>query len=157
MGADGRVQALAWGCMSLLLPYAVQAAVRAAARTAWPRVPCSSTPFLPGNAICAFLWTVLTVLLLAATSAQAITWADTAWGGLRAGHRTAPPQPVFVRLEAPGEAEAAAAAKQQPKQPKQQKQPKKAKEPKQPKQPKEAKAEQGEQQQEVAVETQTVA
>lgn len=96
-------------------------------------------------------------MLVMATYAQAITWADAAWGGLRAGHRTAPPQPVFVRLEAPGEAEAAAAAaaaaaKQQPKQQKQPKQPKK------PKQPKEAKAEQEQQQQQqVAVETQTVA
>ncbi|GLC44167.1 hypothetical protein PLESTB_000900900 [Pleodorina starrii] len=41
---------------------------------------------------------------------QALTWADTTWGGLAAGHRTAEPAPVFVRLEAPGEAEAAAAA-----------------------------------------------
>ncbi|EFJ50750.1 hypothetical protein VOLCADRAFT_58186 [Volvox carteri f. nagariensis] len=41
---------------------------------------------------------------------QALSWADTAWGGLKAAHRTAEPAPVFVRLEAPGEAEAAAEA-----------------------------------------------
>ncbi|PNH09943.1 Methionine--tRNA ligase [Tetrabaena socialis] len=32
---------------------------------------------------------------------EALTWADVAWGGLRAGHRLAEPSPVFVRLEAP--------------------------------------------------------
>ncbi|KXZ49919.1 hypothetical protein GPECTOR_19g370 [Gonium pectorale] len=41
---------------------------------------------------------------------EALTWADASWGGLTAGHRTAEPAPVFVRLEAPGEAEAAAQA-----------------------------------------------
>ncbi|GFR46467.1 hypothetical protein Agub_g8043 [Astrephomene gubernaculifera] len=50
---------------------------------------------------------------------EALTWADVAWGGLKAGHRTAEPAPVFVRLEAPEEAAAAAAAaaaqQQQPK------------------------------------------
>jgi methionyl-tRNA synthetase len=47
-----------------------------------------------------------------------VTWSDTAWGQLQAGHRTADPQPVFARLDdavpyvtepAPGAAAAAAA------------------------------------------------
>jgi methionyl-tRNA synthetase len=48
-----------------------------------------------------------------------VSWSDTAWGQLQAGHRTADPQPVFARLDdtvpyvtepAPGAAAAAAAA-----------------------------------------------
>lgn len=41
---------------------------------------------------------------------QAVSWADTQWGGLRAGHATSTPQPVFVRLEDPAAAADAAVA-----------------------------------------------
>ncbi|GLI58657.1 hypothetical protein VaNZ11_000399 [Volvox africanus] len=53
---------------------------------------------------------ILSQLGYSTEQVQTLTWADTAWGGLKAGLRTAEPAPVFVRLEAPGEAEAAAEA-----------------------------------------------
>ncbi|MEW5299356.1 MAG: hypothetical protein WDW36_002381 [Sanguina aurantia] len=45
------------------------------------------------------------------TEAQflALTWRDTAWGGISAGHVTAQPEPVFKRLESEEEKAAAAA------------------------------------------------
>ena len=43
------------------------------------------------------------------TPAQALTWADTAWGGLKEGHATAVPQPVFGRIECDFVTEAAPA------------------------------------------------
>jgi hypothetical protein len=33
------------------------------------------------------------------SSAQALTWGDTAWGGLREGHATAQPAAIFGRME----------------------------------------------------------
>lgn len=41
---------------------------------------------------------------------QAVAWADASWGGLKAGHKTASPQPVFARLEDPNAPPPAAAA-----------------------------------------------
>lgn len=58
---------------------------------------------------------------------QAVTWADTTWGGLKAGQVIATPQPVFARMEDPDAAEAAPVVKKQAKQPKQKKEPKEPK------------------------------
>ncbi|GAQ88612.1 Methionyl-tRNA synthetase [Klebsormidium nitens] len=45
---------------------------------------------------------------------KAVTWADTAWGKLKAGQQMAEPKPVFVRLEAPGSADEAPTPKPKP-------------------------------------------
>lgn len=70
---------------------------------------------------------------------QALTWQDTAWGGISAGHVTAQPEPVFKRLESEEEKAAAAAGLAPVKPAKQQQAPKVPKAPKAPKAPRKVK------------------